>query len=142
MRRGVLLFSLLVAAGIAQARLGGDVKPALIRPGGLPVFFSAQGPLAYRSLTPREIPKDAVPIGQVTGQSCQFSIAIPLSASVRAASVSAAIGNGTYNKILQEMQKEHSGLRGIYDAKVDLHRLFILGIFGRLCTEIDAQGYR
>ena len=106
------------------------------------MFFSTEGPLAYRPLTRSEIPKNAVLMGRVSGQSCQFSLAIPLSASARGTSISGAIGNGTYSKIIKQIEKEHAGLRGIYDAKVDLHSTTILGIFGRLCTEIDAQAYR
>jgi hypothetical protein len=144
MRRSFLLVvSFFFAATAAQARIAGDIRPALIRPGGLPVFFSSSGPLAYRGLAQSEIPKDAVPIGHVTGKSCQFSLAVPLTATFRATSVSGAIGNGTYNIILERMAQEHPGLRGIYDAKVDLHfTSMIVGIFGRLCTEIDAEGYR
>ena len=137
-----LVTSLFFVATTAYARFEGDVKPALIRPGGLPVFFSSSGPLAYSSLTRSEIPKDAVPAGELTGRSCQFSLAVPLSATIRATSISGAVGNGTYNKILQDMEHAQPGLRGIYDTKIDLHYTTILGVFGRLCTEIVAEGYR
>jgi hypothetical protein len=120
----------------------GDQRPALIQPGGLPVFFSSEGPMAYMSLTRSEIPKDATLMGEVSSRSCQFSLSIPLSASFRPTSVSGAVGNGTYAKILREMERDHPGLRGIYNVKVDLHTITILGIFGKLCTEITAEGYK
>ena len=143
MKRSVLLWGVLGLMGTtAQARQPADPKPALIAPGGLPAFFSSQGPLAYSSLTRREIPMDATSLGEVSGQSCQFSLAIPLAISVRSSSVSGAIGNGSYAKILREMTQQHPGLRGIYNVKVDLHQITILGIFGKLCTEITAEGYR
>jgi hypothetical protein len=142
MRGALFAILLTLAAGAAQARTAGDVRPALIPPGGLPVFFSSSGPLSYNGLTRSEIPKDAVPIGPVTGDSCQYSLAVPITANVRGTSISGAVGNGTFNKILARMQQEHAELRGIYDAKVDLHSISILGIFGKLCTEITAVGYK
>lgn len=126
----------------ALGREESEVRPALIAPGGFPVLFSSEGPFSYPSLTHFEIPKNAEPLGQVSGQSCQFSLAIPLSLSARSSSISGAIGNGSYAKILHEMEQKHPGLRGIYDVKVDLHQIVILGIFGKLCTEITAEGYR
>lgn len=142
--RAVVLSVLAVLLPVsAQARrTGGDTQPALIAPGGLPVFFASQGPLAYAGLTRSELPSDAIPVGQVTGRSCQYSLAIPLAVALRSTSISGAVGNGSYNKIFRKMDQRYPGLRGIYDAKIDLQRLSILGIFGKLCTEITAQGYR
>jgi hypothetical protein len=141
-RRLVVGIVLGLIAATAQARDSGDLRPGLIKPGGLPVFFSSEGPLAYSSLTRDDLSPDAVPIGPVFGRSCQFSLAVPISASFRATSISGAVGNGTYGKILKQMERDHPGLQGIYDVKVDLQYISILGIFGKLCTEINAQGYR
>jgi hypothetical protein len=138
-----ILSALLALAGpVAFAREHGDLRPGLIRPGGLPIFFDSQGPLAYASLTRSEIPKDAVPAGVVTGESCQYSLSVPLSISLRATSISGAIGNGSFEKIFKKIAEEHPGVRGIYDVKVDLHAISILGIFGKLCTEVTAEAYR
>ena len=125
-----------------HARQVGDQRPGLIRPGGLPVFFSSEGPLAYSSLTRSEIPKDAVPLGEVKGRSCQYSLAVPLAIALRTSSLSGAAGNGGYARVLQKIERTHPGLRGIYDVKVDLHQITILGVLGRLCTEMTAEGYR
>jgi hypothetical protein len=141
-RRLRLLLLIGLAGASAQARQSDGLRPGLIKPGGLPVFFSSQGPLAYTSLTASEIPKNAVPIGHVRGQRCQYSMSVPITASVRSGSISGAVGNGTYAKILQDMARSHPGLQGIYDVKVDLHYSSILGVFGRLCTEINAEGFR
>ena len=141
-RRGLLLLFIGFLAADVGAHQSGELKPGLITPGGLPLFFSSQGPLAYTSLTASVIPKDAVPIGTVTGQRCQFSLSVPITASVRSTSFSGAVGNGTYAKILEDLARDHPGLLGLYDVKVDLHFTGILGIFGRLCTEITAEGYR
>src|ERR1700687_4758698 len=122
MRAGVFSVLLLFAAAAAQARAGGDVRPALIPPGGLPLFFSSSGPLSYNCLTFSEIPKDAVPIGQVTGRSCQYSLAVPLSATLRGTSISGAVGNGTFTKIIERMEQEHTGLCGGLDIQMGLHK--------------------
>jgi hypothetical protein len=142
MRFGLVISTFLLTTVAAQARIAGDIRPAVISPGGLPLFFASAGPLSYRGLASTEIPKDAVPIGDIFGKSCQYSLTVPLTATIRAMSVSGAVGNGTYNKILKDMTRDHPGLRGIYNTRVDLHYTTILGIFGRLCTEINAQGYR
>ncbi len=141
-RRLNLFLGLSLACATAQARQSEGLRPGLIKPGGLPVFFSSQGPLAYTSLTSSEIPKDAVPIGTVTGHRCQFSLSVPITASIRSTSVSGAVGDGTFGKIIQDLTHEHPGLLGLYDVKVDLHYTSLLGIFGRLCTEMTAEGYR
>jgi hypothetical protein len=126
---------------MGYARGSGDLRPALISPGGLPIFFSSQGPLGYTSLTRSQLPNDAMLMGEVRGQSCQYSLTIPLTISFRATSVSGALGNGGFERIFKEMQHQHPGLRGIYDAKIDLHQVVVLGIFGKLCTEITAKGF-
>ena len=81
-------------------------------------------------------------MGPVTGHSCQFSLSVPITASVRSSSFSGAIGNGTYNKILRTIAADHPGLLGIYNVKTDLHYISVLGVFGKLCTEVTAEGYR
>ena len=143
MRRLALWATILgFACATAQARQSPQLRPGLITPGGLPAFFDSQGPLAYAALTRRELPKDAVLMGPVTGRSCQYSLAIPLALSLQSTSISGAAGNGGYARVLRDIERQHPGIRGIYDAKVDLHLITVLGLFGKLCTEMTAEGYR
>jgi len=142
-RGGLVALTLLwLAAGAVQGRSPSELQPGLIRPGGLPILFNSEGPLAFTGLTPKQIPRDAVPAGEVSGQSCQYSLAIPLSLSLRSLSISAAAGNGGYTRVLQRIERDHPALRGIYDVKVDLHQVVVLGVFEKFCTEVTALGYR
>ena len=76
------------------------------------------------------------------GNSCQHGLSIPVTASIRPTTVSGAAGNGGYNKTLAGILKARPDLAGIYDVKVDVHTISILGFYRRTCTEILARGFR
>jgi hypothetical protein len=69
-------------------------------------------------------------------------LAIPISTSILSTTVSGAAGNGGYNKTLAGLLKARPDLAGIYDVKVDVQTLSILGFYRRSCTEILARGFR
>jgi len=119
-----------------------EASPSFIGMGGLVVFYRTQGPLSFRTLTPKELPPDATIMGEVRGRGCQHGLSVPLSAALRPTSLSGAYGDGGYLKALEDIRRNHPGLTGIVDVKVDLHLLSILGIYRRLCTEILALGFR
>ncbi len=135
---GCLLATAAWAEGPAyQAKFG------LIFVGGFVVFYESEGPLSYQTLTPRALPKDAVLVGEVTGDSCQHGLSIPIifSATDRF-SVSGAKGNGSFTKALRDIHQKYPEVEGVYDVKVDNHRFSILGIYKRDCTEVVAQGFK
>ena len=72
------------------------------------IIFKSEGPLAYTALTRSEIPKEAVLMGDVTGQSCQYSLSVPLSVSLRSNAISGAMGNGGYAKIMRTAPRQES----------------------------------
>ncbi|MFH1725892.1 MAG: hypothetical protein ABII00_14885 [Elusimicrobiota bacterium] len=140
-----LVGALCLAAAVPAARAeegAHRARPALIPLGGIVLFYDVQGPLSFVSMTRRELPADAVPVGTVKGRACQHGLSVPLSASLEATELSAAAGKGGYRKALERIRGAHPGLRGVYDVKVDLHRISILGIYGRVCTEVEAFGFR
>jgi len=142
MSRNVLVGMTLLLAGALPVRGDYQVRPALIVPGGLVLFYNSEGPLSYETTSRREIPSDAVDAGPVYAQSCQYALTIPLSLSLSATSIAGAAGNGSYKKAMQEINGQHPQLRGLYEVIVDLHQTSVLGIFSRLCTEIHARGYQ
>jgi hypothetical protein len=135
------LAALLTALGAAAQEGGSEARPVLIQPGGLPMFYVSEGPLSFVTPTPGELPRGARDLGEVKGRSCQHGLSIPLAASIRATTVSGAIGNGGYRKVLAAMRKQRPELAGIYDVKVDVQILSILGFYRRTCTEVAARGF-
>lgn len=140
----ILLLALLLGALPCRAEERDEFEgaPGLIPPGGMVLYYDTSGPFAFAASTPKDIPKDAVMVGEVRSRSCQHGLAIPTSLSMRSSSLSAYKGDGSYEKALRVMKEKNPELRGIFDVKVDQHVRSILGIYRRLCTEISAKGYR
>ena len=137
-----LLFALALPA-FAQTELSSwEASPGMLRQSGLVIFFGTQGPLSYASLTPAGLPKGAVPIGEVKGESCQHGLSIPRGLGLRSTRLSAARGAGGFERALVDIRSRNRELRGVYDAKIDDHVVSILGIYRRLCTEITARGFK
>jgi hypothetical protein len=135
---------LFVAAWAASA-LGQEAYEAsagLIRVGGLSVFLAVEGPLSYLTLTPKDVPGDAVRLGEVKGRGCQFAVSTPVVGIPAVPRLSGATGRGGFQKALADIRSRHPEVDGIYDVKVDDHVVAILGIFQRQCTEVTAQGFR
>jgi len=130
----------LCAASAAFAdREGYQARPGLLRVGGFVLFYNAQGPLSSVPMTRRELPKDALPSAEVFGKSCQHGLSIPLSASLRAQSISGAVGDGGYRKAVEKIRLAHPEVIGLYDVRIDHHTISILGIYKRLCVEVTAR---
>lgn len=123
-----------------------EAKPGLINVGWLVLFYNSKGPLSYDTPTRSELPADAVPLGPVECNSCQRGLSIPLPISAfgrsRAGSLSGALGDGGFERALANLRKTRPDLRGIYDVKVDMRRVSVLGIYKKMCMEISAQGFR
>ena len=139
----LLLSALLLLAGPVRAQDEGDGTqnvPGMISTGGYVVFYNAEGPLSM--ITEGRRPAGSVALGEVTGKSCQHGLSIPLSASLRSQSVSGAAGDGSYRKAVWQIEKDHPGLTGLYDVKVDIRHLSVLGVYRRRCTIVTARGYR
>ena len=141
MRRALLGLSLLASPALAQEN-GSGADPGLLAPGGIVLFYNTSAPLSFVSMTAGQLPPGAVPIGEIQGKTCQHGLSIPLSASIRATSLSAAAGDAGYRKTLAKMRQDRPELAGIYDVKVDLQTLSILGIYKRVCTVIAARAFK
>lgn len=135
---GIGAFLLLACMG-AWGRETYEARPGLIPFKGFLLFYHAQGPLSSVLLTRSELPADIRVGRDVFAKSCQHLLAVPLSAQVRAMSVSGAIGDGGYRKAAEIIRKEHPHVTGIFDVRVDRHAISILGIYNRLCTEVTAR---
>ena len=106
------------------------------------VFYDSEGPLSYQTMTPQEIPKDSIPVGEVMGESCQHGLSIPIIFSpTDRFSISGAKGNGGFKKALRNIREKHPDVVGLYDVKVDIHQRSILTIYSRECTMVVAQGF-
>ncbi|MGB0909704.1 MAG: hypothetical protein ACPGYT_05030 [Nitrospirales bacterium] len=118
-----------------------EARPGLIYVGTFVVFYDSEGPLSFQTMTPQEIPHDAVAVGEVIGDSCQHGLSLPifLSGSDRF-SISGAKGDGSYKKALLNIQEKHPMLAGLYDVKVDIHQWSIL-TYSQECTVVVAQGF-
>ncbi len=119
-----------------------EANPGLLFVGVFIVFYDSEGPLSYQTMTPREVPKGAVLIGEVTGNSCQHGLSLPIifSGSDRV-SVSGALGDGSFKKALLDIYQKHPNLTGLYDVKVDIDRMSILTVYRRDCTIVVAEGF-
>ena len=145
MKRLLFLACLVMAMVAPQAAIGQsgyEASSGVIQPGGFVLFLSASGPLSYATLTPGQLPRDALRLGPVSGRGCQFAIATPVINIAGIPRLSAGAGGGGFDKALQHIREQHPDLKGIYDVKIDVHVVGVLTVFQRLCTEITAQGFR
>lgn len=143
----ILLAALLLALAAGSARAIGegdedDAAPGLMPAGGLVLFYDSGGPMSFPSMTPKDVPADALKIREVKGRACQRGIAVPIAAQFNATSVSAYAGNGTYAKAVAEIKKEHPEIVGIYDVRTDVEVFSVLGgLYKSLCTEVSARAF-
>ena len=122
-----------------------DARPGLLRTGGFMIFMNSRAPLSYETLSANQLPQDAADVGPVTCKSCQHGVSIPISppsGTSRGNSISGSGGNGGFEKALANLKKARPEIRGIYDVKVDYHRVSILGIYRRQCVEVAARGFK
>jgi hypothetical protein len=126
----------------AIGQSGYEASSGVIRPGGFVLFLSASGPLSYATLTPGDLPRDALRLGPVRGRGCQFAIATPMINIAGIPRLSAGAGGGGFDKALQHIREQYPELKGLYDVKIDVHMVGVLTVFQRLCTEIAPQGFR
>ena len=119
-----------------------EARPGLIFVGTFVVFYDSEGPLSFQTMTPQEIPDNAVLVGEVMGDSCQHGLSIPIifSATDRF-SVSGAKGDGSFNEALLNIREKYPDLAGVYDVKVDISQWSILTIYRRECTIVVAKGF-
>lgn len=136
----ILIFLLPTSAAFAE-RASYEAQLGMISAGGFIVFYNSGGPLSYSTLTRKELPNEVIDIGEVQCRSCQHGISLPLFNS-QPSSISAAQGDGSFQKALMNLARDHPSIRGIYDVKVDLHKLSILGFYRRVCTVVTARGFQ
>ncbi len=142
MKTALLILFLCVPAARAQDE-GYLARPALLNPGGFMIYMNSEAPLSFLTMTPKEIPAGAEILpGDVKGRSCQHGLSIPLGSPLKSQKISGAKGKGGYEKALKDLHKNHPGIRGIFDVKIDTHVLSILGIYKRTCTEIFARAFK
>ena len=141
----LLALALLLGAGSAHAQddeRGYQSKPGLIGFGGILLFYDSQGPLSFVTSSRNDLPEGAVPAGGVRAESCQHGLSVPLSASIQAVKIAGAAGDGGYLEAMENLRRARPELKGVYDVKVDVHTLSILGFYRRVCTEISARGFK
>ncbi len=122
-----------------------NAQLGLISVGGFVVFFNSQGPLSFLTLTPRDLPADAVDAGEVFCRSCQHGLSVPTAvpySGSRSTNISGAQGDGSFKRAVKELLRTRPELRGIYDVKIDTQRISILGVYKRVCTEVSARGFK
>ena len=138
-----LICGCILSTNIWAQNPGYEASSGLIFVGLFVVFYDSEGPLSYQSMTPQEVPENAVRVGEVVGDSCQHGLSIPIIFSTTDRfSVSGAKGNGSYKKALLDIHEKHPDLAGVYDVKVDIQRVSILTIYRRDCTIVVAQGFK
>lgn len=145
MRIALLAVLLALAAPSAWARgenEDDDALPSMNRTGGFVLYYDSTGPMSFVAMTPKDVPPDAKPLGTVRGKSCQRGLSVPLTASIRATSISAGFGDGSYRKAIDEIRKQHPDVAGVYDVRVDLGQFSILGgLYRSLCTYVTARAF-
>ena len=142
MRAAAILAVFLSFPAAARETPSYEADSDFLNPGGIVLYYDTEGPLSFRSLTPRELPGDALRLGAVRGKGCQHGLSIPLSSALLSTRISGAAGRGGTRKALAKIRAAHPDLRGLYDVKIDVHSTSVLGIYRRQCVEIDAFAYR
>lgn len=141
----ILLFSLLNTPNLFAEKASYEARAGLISSGGFVLFYNSRGPLSYNTLTPGELPMESTDMGEVQCKSCQHGVSIPFISSLvssKNASISGAMGDGSFKKALSNLFLQRPELRGVYDVKIDIQRVNILGIYRKVCTEVTARGFK
>ena len=137
----LVLLTAALCGGWVQAEDGDNARPTLLPPGGLLLFYGGRGPMSYTMPTPRDVPKNARLLGELSYEDCQQGIFIPIQLSYRATSVSSVFGDASFSRILSNIRKQHPEVDGIFDIRVDRRQFSILGIYRRACTDVVARSY-
>ncbi|MHB2026240.1 MAG: hypothetical protein ACYCPQ_06335 [Elusimicrobiota bacterium] len=117
-------------------------NPKIISLKSLTVFYDTVGPLSSLPMTRRDLSPGAKDLGEVFGESCQHELNVPTAVSFQATTISAAAGNGSYQKAVARIAKAHPGIAGLYDVKVDVRYLSVfLSLYSQVCTEVLARAY-
>ncbi len=143
-RAAAALLLAALACGAARAQeQGSRARPAPLIMGGLNLFSAVEGPMSFEAATPADVPKGAELLpGRLDARACQHGVSVPLTASFRATSVSAAAGNGGYKKALASLRAAHPEAKGFFDVISDIRTLIVLGIYKRTCVEVSARAWR
>ncbi|MBI2118319.1 MAG: hypothetical protein HYT97_01680 [Elusimicrobia bacterium] len=141
----ILFLAFLNAPELFAEKASYEARAGMISSGGFVLFYNSRGPLSYNTLSPGELPKESMDLGEVQCKSCQHAISIPFISSLigqKSSSVSGALGDGSFKKALSNLLGQRPELRGIYDVKIDIQKVNILGIYRKLCTEVTARGFK
>jgi len=145
MRIGFFTVCLLVLVIRSSASAGDssyDANVGLIWPNGFIIYYNSQGPLSYRTLTVKDLPAGVTVLGEVRASDCQHAVSIPFNLIFReGVTVSGAQGNGGFKKAIATLHRAYPQVDGIFDVRIDVHALSILGLYTRECTEIVARGF-
>ncbi len=109
------------------------------------LFTNSRAPLSFETLSADKLPANATDAGTIYCQSCQHGLSIPVtppSGTSRGSNISGLGGNGGFEKAFANLKKERPEIRGIYDVKIDYHRVSILGIYRRQCLEVTARAFK
>ena len=136
-----LLFGVNAAQALDQPAYNAD--PAIVDLDGYVVYLNAQGPLSYQTLTPHELPPDAVTGETVSVEACQHGLSLPFTANLEEQSgkVSGGWGQGGHEKLLEKLHQKYPTLRGVYDVRLDSHLTRILLLYTRQCLEMTAKSF-
>ncbi|HUJ79747.1 MAG TPA: hypothetical protein VLY45_05465 [Nitrospiria bacterium] len=145
MKIGFFTVCLLVVIFRSPASAGDSSYEAsigLIQPNGFVIYYDSQGPLSYRTLTLKDLPAGFSLLGEVRASDCQHAVSIPLNLIFReGVTVSGAQGDGGFKKAMATLRRKYPHLDGMFDVKIDVQELIILGLYTRQCTEIVARGF-
>ncbi len=132
----------LVSLSACAEKFAYDSNAGLIAVRGFQLFYDSAGPLSYQTFTPRDVPDDAILLGRVTGDSCQYGVSIPIPVSgTSTLRLSGAKGDGSYRQAILDIQRKHPDIAGLYDVIVDIRKQSILRIYSRECTKVVARAF-
>ena len=118
-----------------------DAVPGLQPAGGLVIFYESAAPMSFPSMTPKDLPANAVKIREVRGVSCQRGLSVPIAANFNATNVSGYKGDGSYAKAVAQIKKKNPEIAGIYDVRTDVENFSVLGFYRSLCTIVTARAF-
>jgi hypothetical protein len=142
------------AALVSTLALAGCAVPVVPSPSGGTIYQGTTDAVQYRSALPRDATHPGAPTREAYGSSCRTSLTFPTSPPTPFYGSSTALqvlplrqplailaGNAGFASAMARARQSVQEA-SLYDVRVDLHTISVLGIVRRDCLEVHASAER
>jgi hypothetical protein len=139
---------------VSTLALAGCAVPVVPSPSGGTIYQGTTDAVQYRSALPRDVTHPAAPPREAYGSSCRTSLTFPISPPTPFYGSSTALqilplrqplailaGNAGFASALAKARQSVQE-SPLYDVRVDLHTISVLGLVRRDCLEVHASAER